>query len=214
MRNKIVITGHTSGIGKAIYDKFKEISCHDIVGLSRSNGYDIDKDFDKVVEAAAGADLFINNAYRDSQQLKLFHALKDSVNMMVVMGSVSRLYPELIPTDYVHDKQKLAEACRLESINPNGIPVLHLDLSFLEGTTVTGDDPTAFVSDYTTPLDDVVETIIFWAQKPSIRQVEFRWKLTEHVYRELKRINTDHTAVDALYASSAARASGHQSSSI
>lgn len=214
MSKKIVITGHTSGIGKAIYDKFKEISCHEIIGISRSNGYDIDKDFDKVVEAAAGAELFINNAYRDQQQLKLFHALKDRVDMMVVMGSVSRLYPELIPTDYVHDKQQLAEACRLESINPKGIPVLHLDLSFLEGTEIVGADPTAFTSDYTTPLEDVVDTIIFWAQKPSIRQVEFRWKMTEHVYRELKRVNADHSAVDALYESSAALASGHQSSSI
>jgi hypothetical protein len=187
--HKIVITGHTAGLGKEIYDKFTEVSCHEIVGLSRSNGYDIDTDFDKVVEAASGAELFINNAYRDEQQLKLFHALKDKVDMMVVMGSVSRMYPELIPTDYVHDKQALAEACRLESINPNGIPILHLDLSFLEGTTINDDDPTAFTSDYNTPLEDVVDTIMFWAQKPSIRQIEFRWKLTEHVRKELERIN-------------------------
>lgn len=186
---KIVITGHTNGIGKAIYDKFTEISCREIVGMSRSNGYDIDKDFNKVVEEAEGAEIFINNAYRDKQQLKLFHALKDKVDMMVVMGSVSRFYPELIPTDYVHDKQELAEACRLESINPNSIPILHLDLSFLEGTTISKEDPTAFTSDYNTPLEDVVDTIIFWAQKPTIRQVEFRWKLTEHVMREFKRIN-------------------------
>ena len=45
--NKIVITGHTTGLGKAIYDKFIEVSCRKIVGLSRSTGYDIDKDFDK-----------------------------------------------------------------------------------------------------------------------------------------------------------------------
>lgn len=186
---KIVITGHTSGIGKAIYDKFKEISCREIVGLSRSNGYDIDAEFDKVVEAASGAELFINNAYRDSQQLKLFHALKDKVDMMVVMGSVSRFYPELIPTQYVHDKQALAEACRLESIKPTGIPILHLDLGFLEGTVVPENDPTAFTSDYSTPLADIVDTIIFWAQKPTIRQIEFRWKLTEHVRSELERIN-------------------------
>ena len=186
---KIVITGHTSGIGKAIYDKFNEISCREIVGMSRSNGYDIEKDFDKIVEEAAGAEFFINNAYRDEQQLKLFHALKDKVDMMVVMGSVSRHYPELIPTDYVHDKQALAEACRLESINPNGIPILHLDLSFIEGTEINNDDPTAFTSDYNTPLEDIVDTIIFWAQKPSIRQVEFRWKLTDHVRSEFERIN-------------------------
>lgn len=186
---KIVITGHTAGLGKAIYDKFTEVSCHEIIGLSRSNGYDIDTDFDKVVEAATGAELFINNAYRGDQQLKLFHALKNKVEAMVVMGSVSRLYPELIPTDYVHDKQTLAEACRLESINPDSINLLHLDLSFLEGTTVEENDPTAFVSDYNTPLSDVVDTIIFWASHPTIRQIEFTWKLTEHVTQEFERIN-------------------------
>lgn len=189
MTKKIVITGHTRGIGKAIYDKFTEVSCHDIVGISRSNGFDIDADFDKVVAEATGAEIFINNAYRDQQQLNLFHALKDKVDMMVVMGSVSRHYPELIPTDYVHDKQALAEACRLESINPNGIPILHLDLSFIEGTEINYDDPTAFNSDYNTSFEDIVDTIIFWAQKPSIRQVEFRWKLTDHVMSEFKRIN-------------------------
>ena len=187
--NKIIITGHTKGIGKAIFDKFTEVSCHKIIGMSRSNGYDIEKDFDKIVVEATGADFFVNNAYRDGQQLKLFHALKDKVNMMVVMGSVSRHYPELIPTDYVHDKQALAEACRLESINPNGIPILHLDLSFIEGTEIQGDDTTAFLSDYNTPLNDIVDTIMFWAQKPTIRQIEFRWKLTEHVRKELERIN-------------------------
>lgn len=189
MDKKIVITGHTNGIGKAIYDKFNEISCRQIVGMSRSNGYDIDKDFDRIVEESEGAELFINNAYRDQQQLKLFHALKNKVDMMVVMGSVSRLYPELIPTQYVKDKQDLAEACRLESINPKGIPVLHLDLGFIEGTTIDTNDPTAFVSDYTTSYSDIVETIIFWAQKPSIRQIEFRWKLTPYVLEQLKRIN-------------------------
>lgn len=189
MDKKIIITGHTHGVGKAIYDKFKEISCREIVGMSRSNGYDIDKDFDRIVEEATGCELFINNAYRDSQQLKLLEALKDKVDMMVVMGSVSRFYPELIPTDYVKDKQDLAEACRMVSLNPNGIPLLHLDLGFIEGTTVEATDPTAFVSDYTTPKDDIVDTIIFWAQKPTIRQVEFRWKLTPHVLAELKRIN-------------------------
>jgi hypothetical protein len=189
MTKKIIITGHTYGIGKAIYDKFTEVSCHEIIGMSRSNGYDIDKDFDKIVAEAEGCELFINNAYRDQQQTKLVNALKDKVDMMVVMGSVSRFYPELIPTDYVHDKQALAEACRLVSLNPNGIPLLHLDLGFIEGTTVEGDDPSAFVSDYTTPKDDIVDTIIFWAQKPSIRQIEFRWKLTPFVYDQLKRAN-------------------------
>jgi hypothetical protein len=189
MDKKIIITGHTQGLGKSIYDKFKEISCREIIGMSRSNGYDIDKNFDRIVEEATGAELFINNAYRDKQQLKLFNALKNKVDMMVVMGSVSRFYPELIPTQYVHDKQELAEACRLESLKPNGIPILHLDLGFIEGTEINENDSTSFVSDFNTSKNDIVDTIIFWAQKPCIRQIEFRWKLTDHVYSELKRIN-------------------------
>ena len=196
---KIAITGHTSGIGKEIYDKFKEVSCREIIGMSRSNGYDIEHDFDKIVEEATGAEMFINNAYRGSQQLKLFHALKNKVDMMVVMGSVSRFYPNLILTDYVNDKQNLAEACRLESINPNGIPILHLDLGFIEGTQVNNNDPTAFVSDYNITKQDIVDTIIFWAQKPSIRQIEFRWKLTPFVYNQLKKANPDHTELNNLY---------------
>ena len=196
---KIVITGHTSGIGKEIYDKFKEVSCREIIGMSRSNGYDIEHNFDKIVEEATGAEMFINNAYQGSQQLKLFHALKNKVDMMVVMGSVSRFYPNLILTDYVNDKQDLAEACRLESINPNGIPILHLDLGFIEGTQVNNNDPTAFVSDYNITKQDIVDTVIFWAQKPSIRQIEFRWKLTPFVYNQLKKANPDHTELNNLY---------------
>jgi hypothetical protein len=139
------------------------------------------------------------NAYQGSQQLKLFHALKNKVDMMVVMGSVSRFYPNLILTDYVNDKQNLAEACRLESINPNGIPILHLDLGFIEGTQINNNDPTAFVSDYNITKQDIVDTIIFWAQKPSIRQIEFRWKLTPFVYNQLKKANPDHTELNNLY---------------
>jgi hypothetical protein len=191
MEKKIIITGHTHGVGKAIYDKFKEISCREIVGMSRSNGYDIEKDFDKIVAEAEGCELFINNAYCEQQQLRLVEALKDKVDMMVVMGSVSRLYPELIPTEYVKNKQELAEACRLISVNPDGIPVLHLDLSFIEGTQVDVTDTNVFTSDYTTSYEDIVDTIIFWAGKPSIRQIEFRWKLTPFVYDQLKRFNPD-----------------------
>jgi hypothetical protein len=189
MNKKIIITGHTNGIGKAVYDKFKEISCREIVGMSRSNGYDIEKDFDKIVSEAEGCEMFINNAYCEQQQLKLVEALKDKVDMMVVMGSVSRMYPELIPTEYVRHKQELAEACRLISVNPDGIPLLHLDLSFIEGTEVDAKDPNVFTSDYTTTYEDIVDTIIFWAGKPSIRQIEFRWKLTPFVYEQLKRFN-------------------------
>jgi hypothetical protein len=183
---KMVITGHTWGIGKALYNSFKSAEW-EVVGLSRSNGYDIDADFDRVVEAAIGADLFINNAYRDRQQTRLVHALKNKVGKMIVMGSVSRHYPELIHTDYVHDKQELAEACRLISIDPNGIDVLHLDLSFIEGQDPDPNKPTDFISDYNIQYEEIINAVDFWMTNPKIRQMEFRWKLTPFVYNQLKQ---------------------------
>ena len=183
---KVVITGHTYGIGKALYENFQTYGGWEVVGLSRSNSYDIDADFDKVVEAATGCFLFINNAYRDKQQTKLVHALKDKVTKMIVMGSVSRLYPELIHTDYVHDKQELADECRLISIDPNGIDVLHLDLSFIEGMP-DNKDPTHFVSDYNLKFEEIVSAVNFWMTNPKIRQMEFRWKLTPFVHEQLKQ---------------------------
>jgi hypothetical protein len=181
---KVVITGHTYGIGKALYNSFKSAEW-EVIGLSRSNGYDIDADFDKVVEAATGADFFINNSYRDKQQTRLVHALKNKVKKMIVMGSVSRHYPELIHTDYVHDKQELAEACRLISLDPNGIDILHLDLSFIE-QPMHNNDPTAFSSDYVIKFDEILSAIDFWTVNPKIRQMEFVWKLTPFVFNQLK----------------------------
>lgn len=50
-----VITGHTSGIGKALYDHFGGI------GLSRSTGFDIIKD--NILPFIDKDTVFINNAY-------------------------------------------------------------------------------------------------------------------------------------------------------
>jgi hypothetical protein len=186
---KVVITGHTQGLGAALYNKFKSLN-YQVVGLSRSNGYNITENFDAVVQAASGANIFINNAYHDAQQINLLHALKDSVDMMVVMGSITRLYPVLLDSEYTRHKKDLADACFLESIKPNSIPILHLDLSFLKEAT-ENTDPLAFKSDYNTPLDDIVETILFWTKMPTIRNIEFSWKLTDVVKSEIARLHPD-----------------------
>lgn len=54
---KIVITGHTSGIGKYIYEMYGR----DVIGLSRSTGFDITKD--DVSKYITQDTVFINNAF-------------------------------------------------------------------------------------------------------------------------------------------------------
>jgi NADP-dependent 3-hydroxy acid dehydrogenase YdfG len=58
---KIAITGHTKGIGKGIFDHLTENN-YDIVGYSRSNGWNID-DYHRCSREISNYDCFINNAY-------------------------------------------------------------------------------------------------------------------------------------------------------
>ena len=71
---KVAITGHTSGIGKSIYEYFYSRG-HIVLGFSRSNGYDISDHAgrEKIAEASNDCDIFVNNAYSnfDSSQLDM-----------------------------------------------------------------------------------------------------------------------------------------------
>jgi hypothetical protein len=67
---KIAITGHTQGIGKRAYDRL----CPNIIGFSRSNGYDITNptDRERIIEESNHCDIFINNATTEFGQTLLF----------------------------------------------------------------------------------------------------------------------------------------------
>jgi short-subunit dehydrogenase len=67
----IAITGHTSGIGLAFYNKFIQLG-HTVSGFSRSNGYDI-----STISSSEFSqyDLFVNNAYHPIGQNRLLREL-------------------------------------------------------------------------------------------------------------------------------------------
>jgi len=68
---KIAITGHTSGIGKTLFDYFVSYSP---MGFSRNNGHDINhvEDRKKIVNQCIDCDVFINNAYSDGTNSQLY----------------------------------------------------------------------------------------------------------------------------------------------
>ena len=107
---KVAITGHTSGIGRELYKHFDNV-----VGFSRSNGYDITKDLDKIIEESKNADIFINNAYSGFMQtellFKLFHLWKDQDKLIVNISSNSGdgIKPKVHP--YSIHKAALDKAC-------------------------------------------------------------------------------------------------------
>ena len=66
---KIAITGHTRGLGKAIYDLYPGA-----VGFSKSTGYNIGNEADaiSIISQSIDCDVFINNAFHETAQQHLF----------------------------------------------------------------------------------------------------------------------------------------------
>lgn len=90
---KLAITGHTKGLGLAIYNHFK--GDHEILGFSRSNGFDISSLVcrQQILEALENCDIFFNNAYNnfDNSQFillkEVFTLWKNSNKIIVNISS-------------------------------------------------------------------------------------------------------------------------------
>jgi NAD(P)-dependent dehydrogenase (short-subunit alcohol dehydrogenase family) len=125
---KVAITGHTRGIGKAIADKF-ESKGYEIVGLSKSNGYDLsnEEQKEKALNQIIGCDIFINNAFvsfRDPAHNKSYTPIElllrvhkfwmgKSDKKIVVIGSWASNFHKLDYeyTGYQVHKYALEKAC-------------------------------------------------------------------------------------------------------
>ena len=67
---KIAIVGHTRGIGKAIADLYRKKN-YTVVGLSSSNGYDLECSQVEIMEQLDGCGLVVLNAYAGRWQMTL-----------------------------------------------------------------------------------------------------------------------------------------------
>ena len=69
-KNKIAIVGHTRGIGKAIADLYWKKN-YTVVGLSSSNGYDLQCSQVEIMEQLDDCQLIVLNAYAGRGQMNL-----------------------------------------------------------------------------------------------------------------------------------------------
>jgi NAD(P)-dependent dehydrogenase (short-subunit alcohol dehydrogenase family) len=76
---KIAITGHTRGLGLAISHQFTSAG-HQVVGFSKSTGYDITKDRSIILEQSNDCDIFVNNAYDMYDHFAQTELLKELVS--------------------------------------------------------------------------------------------------------------------------------------
>jgi NADP-dependent 3-hydroxy acid dehydrogenase YdfG len=87
---KVIVTGHTSGLGLHIYNHFNNKEGYTVIGLSRSNGYDIEKDIEKVIQFIKNEkpDYFFNNVYYRTTQSKFIEQLAPDT-IVITSGSMA-----------------------------------------------------------------------------------------------------------------------------
>ena len=98
---KVRITGHTKGLGKSLYNYFKD-KFEDVIGFDSSNTVD------EIIEQSKNCDLFINNTYTaDNLQLILLEKLYKQVDKMIVCGAIVSTYPDMEHKRYTDNKNLL-----------------------------------------------------------------------------------------------------------
>lgn len=115
---KYAITGHTNGIGKKIFERLYP----NILGFSRSNGYDIDKieDRKRIIDESIDCDIFINNAHSGFGQTYLFlELLSEWQNKedKTIINVGSRIAEINLPSNYYHLFQYQAEKIILKEMS-------------------------------------------------------------------------------------------------
>lgn len=171
---KCVITGHTSGLGKAMHDAFKAADW-EVIGVSRQTGYDLTTDIDRVVELANSADLFINNANVGRAQFDLLNAVNKNIKQ-IILGSVAGEFNQQLQSDYSQHKADLAQCCRELSLLPD-TKILHIQISMLED---------AVNGDVLIKYQEVLDVIDFWMANPRFTNIAFEFKLTPFTLERAK----------------------------
>lgn len=166
---KIIITGHTSGIGKTLYEHFLKDPTNTVTGFSRTTGYNLETDIDRIISESIGCDLFINNSCVGESQILLLKGLYDKVGKMVVLGSRMGDYSDIFNTDYSHIKRRLKEKCHDLSLRPN-VKILYINISMLED---------AKGMELLIPFEKIVKLVDFWNDDSMLTSATFEIKMTE-----------------------------------
>lgn len=133
---KIAITGHSAGIGQALSNIYIQQG-HEVVGLSRRNGYNI-KSIPKIADQIEPCDVFINNAQAGFAQTELLFEIwarwKNTEKTIIVISTQMTSFPVTVIPDmelYKLQKDTLEEAikqlrykhskCRLVLVKPGKV---------------------------------------------------------------------------------------------
>lgn len=122
MTRKIAITGHTKGLGQALFNYFGDKG-DEVLGFSRSTGHVLPFKMQEILKASEDCNVFINNAFPVTSQVtllyQLFHKWHDKQKTIVTIGSHTTDDQHDEPNQYYAEKFALDAACKnLRKLNP------------------------------------------------------------------------------------------------
>lgn len=134
---RVVITGSPkSNVSSHVmngwmYEYFKN---HEIVQLSRSSGYDFNNSYDRALEVATTADVFVNSAVVEDYQIKFLNDLYGKVPKIISLGSIAADFSNALEGFYPNMKQKLKLKNRLLPLQHmnNSTDLLHITITEVE----------------------------------------------------------------------------------
>jgi NADP-dependent 3-hydroxy acid dehydrogenase YdfG len=125
---KIVITGHTSGLGKTLYETLSKK--HEVVGLSRATGNDLNDGVNSFL--INDFDLYINNAhckyFQTDLLYELFNQNKYRKCAIINIGSVSADGNKDMENEYAIHKASLEKACLQLQLIDSDCKIIHMKL--------------------------------------------------------------------------------------
>lgn len=181
---KIVITGHTQGIGKILFDHWTKQG-HNVIGISRQTGYDLIEGQTKVLTEICTSNLFVNNANVSNCQVPLIENSLNCVDKIISIGSALHHHKHFCgPFEYIEEKHQLFNLIKNKSIDPSvKTKLLHVGLSFLPHEYIDEENFTSW--------EQIISVIDLWIENPVFWDVNFAWKATTPVVNKLSQIVPD-----------------------
>lgn len=157
---KVGITGHTSGIGKEIYE-YAQFHGAEVRGYSRTNGFDMKADGDNIINDLLrwDADIVFNHAWYPRVQnkiLKILHTQwKDKDKVIINTGSATAYY-NIGASIYESDKAELRDYCIQKAIqfpHENKCRLHNVSMGWTNSRYIQGaEDPEYWIDPYEAAL--------------------------------------------------------------
>jgi hypothetical protein len=159
---RIGIIGHRGLLGSAISAEFSE--GNEVIGMSRNTGYDLQTNYNDIIDICKECDLVFNNAHVSTLQASVIRDLAGTKIKLVTSGSIAANYGF---SDYCKQKKIIEETYQLY-LRKYPERCLLLKMGYLEGL-----EPGKVRNFKTIPLSTITASIRHWLANPRITRIEF-----------------------------------------